>query len=96
MSEETFAAELEKEKNELRDLLAEIHHSVGTKDLLKSKADTLYTSIISLPMTRAMAVLKRNSMDSAIDHQVKKAVGEEKKEEGTSDSDGRAETNEPR
>jgi Na+:H+ antiporter len=76
MNAETFAVELEKEKDELRELLGEIHRSVGTKDILKSRASSLYGSVLSLPMSKAMGVLKRNKMDEPIDKLVKKTSGD--------------------
>lgn len=79
---EVFTSELEKEKDDLRELLAEINHSVGTKDILKSRADTLYSSVLSLPMSRAMAVLRRNKMAKPIDDLVKKTSGEDDDGEG--------------
>ena len=80
IAREDFAAELEKEKDELRDLLSEIHQSVGAKDILRSRAGGLYGSIVGIPMSRAMGILKRNRMDKAIESLVKRASGED--EEG--------------
>jgi Na+:H+ antiporter len=87
---DAFESELEKEKDELRELLGEIHHSVGTKDILRSRASFLYGSVLALPMSRSMAVLRRHKMDKPIETLVKQTSGEEeggsKKEEDAKDN----------
>jgi hypothetical protein len=92
MTGDAFAAELEKEKDELRELLSEIHRSVGTRDILRSRAGALYGSVLSLPMSKAMAVMRRNKMDRTIESLVKRISGEGGEEAEGSDSDGEEKT----
>lgn len=72
-----FEGELEKEKDELNELLAEIHHSLGTKEVFRTRASSLYGSVIALPMSKGMSVLKSHKMDGQIRALVKKMSGEE-------------------
>jgi Na+:H+ antiporter len=81
INNDSFESELEKEKDELRELLGEIHHSLGTKDLLRTRASALYGSVLALPMSKGMAVLRRNRMDRPIESLVKKTSGAKESEE---------------
>ena len=72
ISEEDFADELEKDKDELRQVLGEVKSTIGTTKILKTRAANLYSSIIALPMSKAMAVLRRQKMDKEIEKMIEK------------------------
>jgi septal ring factor EnvC (AmiA/AmiB activator) len=77
LTTEVFASELERQKDELREVLNEIHSNLGTKDILKSRASEIYNSVLTLPMSRAMHVLKIHNLEKPIEGLVDKT-----KEEG--------------
>jgi monovalent cation:H+ antiporter, CPA1 family len=66
ISEENFATELEKDKDQLREVLGEVKSTIGTREILKTRASNLYSSIITLPMSRAMRVLRSRNMEIGI------------------------------
>jgi NhaP-type Na+/H+ or K+/H+ antiporter len=73
LSPDAFVAELEKEKDELREVLGEVRSEMGTTtDIMKARAYGLYSSIIALPMSRAMDVLRTFRMEKPIEKIVEK------------------------
>jgi CPA1 family monovalent cation:H+ antiporter len=73
LSSEGFVAELEKEKDELRQVLGEVRLDMGTTtDIMKARAYGLYSSIITLPVSRAMDVLRSFRMEKSIEKIVDK------------------------
>jgi CPA1 family monovalent cation:H+ antiporter len=79
LSPEAFVAELEKEKDELREVLGEVRSDMGTTtDIMKARAYGLYSSIVTLPMSRAMDVLRSFRMEKPIERIVQKASESEK------------------
>jgi monovalent cation:H+ antiporter, CPA1 family len=66
IAEEDFASELEKDKDQLREVLGEVKSTIGTTEILKTRATDLYSSVISLPMSRAMRVLRSKNMHTGI------------------------------
>jgi monovalent cation:H+ antiporter, CPA1 family len=66
ISDEDFANELESDKDKLREVLSEVKSTIGTTEILKTRASNLYSSVISLPMSRAMRVLRSQKMDAGI------------------------------
>jgi hypothetical protein len=83
LSQEGFVSELEKEKDELREVLGEVRSEMGTTtDIMKARAYGLYSSIVALPMSRAMDVLRSFRMEKPVEKIVEKASEpEEKKSE---------------
>jgi CPA1 family monovalent cation:H+ antiporter len=68
LSSEAFVTELEKDKDELREVLGEVRSDLGTTtDIMKARAYGLYSSIITLPMSRAMEVLRSFRMEKSIE-----------------------------
>jgi hypothetical protein len=51
---------LERDKDELRAVLDEIGASTAIGEIVKSRATELYTTIIGLPMSKAMQILRLN------------------------------------
>jgi len=74
ISDEEFAFELEKDKDDLGEVLSEIHSSTDTAEIVRSRASGLYTTMFTLPMTRAMQVLKLNKMDKPIENLIDKTA----------------------
>lgn len=72
ISEEAFVEQLEKDKDELREVLGDIHSSMGTKGVLVSRASGLYSAVLGVPLSRAMNVLKLQKMDKPIEDEVEK------------------------
>ncbi len=66
ISEENFAQELERDKDQLREVLGEVKSTIGTTEILKTRASNLYSSVIALPMSKAMRVLRSRNMDVGI------------------------------
>jgi CPA1 family monovalent cation:H+ antiporter len=81
VSDEGFLGELEKDKDELREVLGEIHANVDTRMILKSRASGLFSSVVGLPMSKAMLVLRLHRMEQPIQAIVEKTM--EKTEEDT-------------
>ncbi len=77
LTAETFMEELEKDREELRETLGEIHEAVSAKNILRSRASELYSSIVSLPMSRAMHVLRSHKMEEPIESMVERTKTEE-------------------
>lgn len=73
ISEDSFVIQLEKDKDDLRDVLGEIHATMGAKGVLLSRASELYTSVLGVPMSRAMGVLRLHKMDTPIEAELEKA-----------------------
>jgi CPA1 family monovalent cation:H+ antiporter len=67
IAEEDFANELERDKDQLREVLSEVKSTIGTTEILRNRASDLYSSIIALPMSRAMRVLRSRNMDKGIE-----------------------------
>ncbi len=84
VSEEEFAVELERDKDNLGEVLSEIRSSTGTTDVLRSRASGLYTTVIALPMSKAYQTLRRNKMEKPIEKLIYKTAQESTKgnEEG--------------
>jgi CPA1 family monovalent cation:H+ antiporter len=80
ISDNNFALELEEERNRLAVILSEINNSVGTGDVMKSRAHELYTSIVALPKTKAMQILRHHRVDKPINDIIDKST---KKEEAS-------------
>jgi CPA1 family monovalent cation:H+ antiporter len=79
LSPEAFVAELEKEKDELREVLGEVRSEMGTTtDIMKARAYGLYSSIVALPMSRAMDVLRSFRMEKPIEKIVERGSESEK------------------
>ena len=70
VSDEEFALQLEADKDELREILKEINSTVGTRDLLKTRASDLYGSVVTLPMSRAMQVLRSHRLSKPIESMI--------------------------
>jgi Na+:H+ antiporter len=80
MSDETFTEELEKSKNELRDVLMEIATTPSTTHVLRSRASGLYSTLITLPKSSAMRVLRLNKMATPIENIIANATGKDNRE----------------
>lgn len=80
VSDEEFAAELERDKDELRDVLGDIRSTLGPAEIMKMRAADLYSSLISLPMSKAMRVLRINRMDKPIQTIIENATSEKQPE----------------
>ena len=80
MSDETFIEELEKSKNELRDVLIEIATTPSTTEVLRSRASGLYSTLVTLPKSRAMRVLRLNKMATPIENMIANTTGRDQKE----------------
>jgi CPA1 family monovalent cation:H+ antiporter len=86
ISDEAFLDELEKDKDELREVLGEIHTSEDTRKILRSRASGLYSTMIGAPMSKAMDVLRRHKMEEPIESIIKtKTPREEEKENDEGD-----------
>lgn len=72
ISEEAFVEQLDKDKDELREVLGDIHASMGARGVLVSRASGLYSAVLGVPLSRAMDVLKRHKMDEPIEVEVEK------------------------
>ncbi|MHB8567890.1 MAG: cation:proton antiporter [Nitrososphaerales archaeon] len=88
--EREFASQLEADKDELRDVIGDIGSSVGTRTILKSRANDLYSSIVTLPMSKAMHILKLNRLSKPIESMIDKTAEEngDKTEEKKDDEKG--------
>lgn len=80
-SEEDFATELEKDKDQLREVLREVKSTIGTTEILKARASDLYSSIIALPMSRAMRILRTKDMDAGIQTMIESTTSPAKNDE---------------
>jgi CPA1 family monovalent cation:H+ antiporter len=87
ITEEDFATELEKDKDQLRDVLGEVKSTVGTTEILKTRATDLYSSIIALPMSRAMRVLRSRNMDQGIETMIEKTAAQEEEDNGADEAE---------
>ncbi len=101
ISEEDFATELERDKDQLREVLGEVKSTIGTTEILKTRASDLYFSIITLPMSRAWRTLRSKGLDRSIEGILengtrgnKKSDPQVKKEQGDIDK-ARVLSNEP-
>ncbi len=74
ISEEDYVIELEKDKDELSSVLGEIKSSLRTATILKTRASGLYSSLVTLPMTKAMHVLRINRMNKPIETMISDAA----------------------
>ncbi|MDH2900337.1 MAG: sodium:proton antiporter [archaeon] len=91
ISEEDFATELEKDKDQLREVLGEVKSTIGTTEILKTRASNLYSSIITLPMSRAMRILHSRNMDSSIQTMIENTTSPKNK--GSEKQEGKREEN---
>lgn len=66
VSDEEFAGELERDKDELREVLGDIRSTLGPAEITKKRAADLYSAVVSLPMSRAMRILRINRMETPI------------------------------
>jgi Na+:H+ antiporter len=87
ISEAAFVNQLEKDKDDLREVLGEIHASMDAKGVLKSRASELYSSVLEVPVSKAMSVLRLHKMEKPIEAEVAKA----QKKEGDSEEPKRSE-----
>ncbi len=73
ISEREFTSQLEADKDELREVLGEINDSERTRKILRSRASELYASVVTLPMTKAMQILRLNKLSKPIESMINKA-----------------------
>lgn len=91
ISSDDFAQELEKDKDQLREVLGEVKSTIGTTEILRTRASNLYFSVIALPMSRAMRVLRSQKMDQGIENMLESPAtegGGKKKGEDGREEDG--------
>ncbi len=73
VSDEEFAAELERDKDELTDVIGDMQSMLGATEIMKARASGLYSALMALPRSRAMNVLKSNKMETPIQSMIESA-----------------------
>lgn len=58
---------LESDREELAHILAEVHSTLDPLSMLKSRASELYSTVKTLPMSRAMHTLKLDHMEKPVE-----------------------------
>jgi CPA1 family monovalent cation:H+ antiporter len=96
VSDEEFAAELERDKDELTDVIGDMQSMLGATEIMKARASSLYSALLAIPRSRAMNVLKNNKMETPIENLIESATstpeigskntGEDKKENSEKES----------
>ncbi len=86
ISDEEFASQLETDKDELREVLKEINATVDTRNLLKARASNLYASVVTLPMSRAMQILRFHRLSKPIETMITKTTMPPEQEESAESS----------
>lgn len=76
ISESEFAAQLEKDKDDLTEVLSEINSKVKTTKIALRRATGLYSSVVSLRDSPVMNVLRRHSMSNSVETMVQKTEEE--------------------
>lgn len=76
VSDEEFAGELERDKDELREVIGDIRSTLGPGEIMKTRASDLYNALITLPMSKAMNVLKSNKMETPIQTVIQSATSD--------------------
>ncbi len=74
ISGDDFASQLERDKDELTEVLNQISSAVGTTEILRSRAAGLYSTLVTLPMSKAMQVLRINRMEKPIQTIIEKTT----------------------
>lgn len=70
ISEQEYLNQLEADKDELREVLAQINATDKTTTIVKSRANDLYNSVVTLPMSRAMHILKLNKLSKQVENMI--------------------------
>ncbi|MGI0078440.1 MAG: cation:proton antiporter [Nitrososphaerales archaeon] len=83
VSDEEFADELERDKDELREVLGDIRSTLGPAEIMKTRAAELYSALISLPMSKAMHILRINRMETPIQTIIESTTSEAREPEKT-------------
>ena len=73
ISEIEFATQLEKDKDELTEVISEINTKIDSTTLARSRASELFSSVKTLSSSNVMSILKRHSMSGSVEEAVKGA-----------------------
>jgi hypothetical protein len=90
ISDGDFATELERDKDELEEALSRYSSTEGPSDILRSRASGAYSTLVTLPMSRAMQILRINRMEKPIQSIIEKATA--KDEDGNQQKSGTGST----
>lgn len=74
ISEGEFANQLEKDKDELTEVLSEINTKIDAASLARSRASELFSSVKSLHTSNVMKILKHHSISSSVEQAVQGTV----------------------
>ncbi|MDG6904582.1 MAG: sodium:proton antiporter [Nitrososphaerota archaeon] len=75
ISPNEFADQLEKDKDDLAEILSEINSTTNTASIARARALDLYSSVRSLRNSNAMNILRRNSMSASVEKVVEDSAG---------------------
>ena len=67
ISESEFAEQLERDKDDLTEVLSEINYKMKTTNIAVRRATGLYSSVVSLRDSPVMNVLRRHSMSKNVE-----------------------------
>lgn len=68
---DTFVVELEKGKDELREVLSEIHASSDVKNIFRNRTSKLFSTVVNVPKSGAMLILRKHKMEESIEKMVR-------------------------
>ena len=72
IAEAEFAEQLEKDKDDLTEVLSEINYKMKATNIALRRATGLYSSVVSLRESSVMNVLRRHSMSNSVETMVEK------------------------
>jgi NhaP-type Na+/H+ or K+/H+ antiporter len=89
ISESEFAEELEKDKDELTEVLSEINLKVNVASVAKTRASELYFSVRNLRNSNVINILRRHSISGSVEEAVEGAEATPIKSDAAKEQDGK-------
>lgn len=80
---DSFVAELDRDKDELREVMSEIHSSSGVKDIFVNRTSKLFKTLANVPKSGAMSILRNHKMEESIEQIMEKGESTEEADRQT-------------